>query len=150
MKSWKNQNEIIVCIAEFIRRHIGLTLNNTKYLCLIGDEVTDSYANKETWLVYLRDIDLLREKQEAIETYKKHFQIYSSFLRWTMCTLPLCFSLSVTNRAYKKQFRLKSNPSVDWSSYSLCRICLCRIIPVLWLSIFPSGFSMHRSACHNL
>ena len=48
MKSWKNQNEIIVCIAEFIRRHIGLTLNNAKYLCLIGDEVTDSYANKET------------------------------------------------------------------------------------------------------
>ena len=37
IKSWKIQNEIIACIAEVIRRHIRLTLNNTKYFCLIVD-----------------------------------------------------------------------------------------------------------------
>ena len=54
MKSWKIQNEIIACIAEAIRRHIGLTLNNTKYFCLTADEVTDSYTNKEILPVCLR------------------------------------------------------------------------------------------------
>ena len=37
----------------------------------------------------------------------------SLFLHWTMCTLSLYFSLSLTNRAHKKQFSLKSNPAVD-------------------------------------
>ena len=69
MKSWKIQNEIIACIAEVIRRHIRLTLNNTKYFCLIADEVTDSYANKEILLVCLRYIDLLREKPVIQETF---------------------------------------------------------------------------------
>ena len=37
----------------------------------------------------------------------------SLFLHWTMCTLPLCFSLSLANRDHKKQSSLKSNPAVD-------------------------------------
>ena len=69
MKSWKIQNEIIACIAEAIRRHIGLTLNNTKYFCLTADEVTDSYTNKEILPVCLRYIDLLREKPGIEETF---------------------------------------------------------------------------------
>ena len=58
-----------------------------------------------------------------------HFKDHSSFCRLkmasaislstslvlnrTMCSLPLCFSLSVKNQAHKKQFSLKSNPPVD-------------------------------------
>ena len=69
MKSWKIQNEIITCIADVIRRYIRLTWNNTKYFCLIADEVTDSYANKEILLACLRYIDLLREKPVIQESF---------------------------------------------------------------------------------
>ena len=69
MQWWEIQNEIIACIAEVIRRHIRLTLNNTKYFCLIADEVTDSYANKEILLVCFGYIDLLREKPVIQETF---------------------------------------------------------------------------------
>ena len=69
MKSWKIQNEIIACIAEVRTRHIRRTLNNTKYFCLIADEVTDSYANKEILLVRFGYIDLLREKPVIQESF---------------------------------------------------------------------------------
>ena len=69
MKSWRIQNQIIACIAEGIIRHIRLTLNNTKYFCLIADEVTVSYANKLILLVCLRYIDFLREKPDRQETF---------------------------------------------------------------------------------
>ena len=63
-------------MTEVIRRHIRFTVNNTKYFCLIADEVTDSYANKEILLVCLQFIDLLREKPVIEETFLDsiHFQ----------------------------------------------------------------------------
>ena len=69
MKSWRTQNKIIACIAEGIIRHIRLTLNNTKYFCLIADEVTVLYPNKVILPVCLRYIDLLREKPDIKETF---------------------------------------------------------------------------------
>ena len=50
--SWKIQNDIIACLAEFIRKRIKDDIS--EYYAIIADEVTDRFSNKETLLLCLR------------------------------------------------------------------------------------------------
>ena len=69
MSSWKIQNEVIVSIAEVVRRHIRYVLENSKFFSVIADEVTDRYANKEILLLCVRYVNLLQEKPTIQETF---------------------------------------------------------------------------------
>ena len=51
MCSAKIQNEIIACIAKFVRTKIKDMVEETKYFSIIADEVTDRYSNKEILLL---------------------------------------------------------------------------------------------------
>ena len=42
--SWKIQNDIIACLAEFIRKRIKDDIS--EYYAIIADEVTDRFSNK--------------------------------------------------------------------------------------------------------
>ena len=50
--SWKIQNDIIVCLAEFIRKRIKDDIS--EYYALIAEEVTDQFSNKKILLLCLR------------------------------------------------------------------------------------------------
>ena len=54
MSSAKIQNEIIACIAIFVRMKIKDIVEKMKYFSIIADEVTDRYSNKEILLLCLR------------------------------------------------------------------------------------------------
>ena len=43
--SWKIQNDIIACLAEFIRKRIKDDIS--EYYALIAEEVTDQFSNKK-------------------------------------------------------------------------------------------------------
>ena len=58
MVSWRIQNDIIACIAQFIRGVVRKILSRSKHYSIIADEVTDRYANKEILLICLRFLNL--------------------------------------------------------------------------------------------
>ena len=61
MCSAKIQNEIIACIAKFVRMKIKDIVEKTKYFSIIADEVTDRYSNKDILLLYLRYLNIDRK-----------------------------------------------------------------------------------------
>ena len=58
MCSAKIQNEIIACIAKFVRMKIKDIAEKAKYFSIIADEVTDRYCNKEILLLCLRYLNI--------------------------------------------------------------------------------------------
>ena len=57
--SWNIQNDIINCLAEFVRDHIKDHTSESAYYATIAvtiavDEVTEKYSNKEVLLICLR------------------------------------------------------------------------------------------------
>ena len=61
MCSAKIQNEIIACIAKFVRMKIKDIVEKTKYFSIIADEVTDRYSNNEVLLLCLRYLNIDRK-----------------------------------------------------------------------------------------
>ena len=59
--SAKIQNEIIACIAKFVRMKIKDIVEKTKYFSIIADEVTDRYSNKQILLLCLRCLSIDRK-----------------------------------------------------------------------------------------
>ena len=54
MLSWKAQNDIIANAALLIKRQIKDMIHSEQFYAVIGDEVTERFANKEVLLVCLR------------------------------------------------------------------------------------------------
>ena len=52
MTSWKIQNDIIACLAEFIRQRIKEDIS--KHYAIIADVYTDQFSYKEILLLCLR------------------------------------------------------------------------------------------------
>ena len=59
--SAKIQNEIIACIAKFVRMKFKNIMEKTKYFSIIADEVTDRYSNNEVLLLCLRYLNIDRK-----------------------------------------------------------------------------------------
>ena len=58
MCSAKIQNDIIDCIAKFVRIKIKDLVEETKYFSIIVDEETDGYSKKEVLLLCLRYLNI--------------------------------------------------------------------------------------------
>ena len=67
MLSWKTQNDIIANAALVIRNQIKDMICSEQFYAVIGDEVTERFANKEVLLVCLRYLNSMNLKS------KKHF-----------------------------------------------------------------------------
>ena len=52
--SWNIQNDIINCLADFVRDRIKDHTSESTYYATIADEVTEKYSNKEVLLICLR------------------------------------------------------------------------------------------------
>ena len=60
MISWKFQNEVIKCLATFVRSNIKAEMSD--YFAVIADEVTDRFSNSEVLLLCLRYVTFHNEK----------------------------------------------------------------------------------------
>ena len=69
MTTWMVQNDIISCIAQFIRNRIKEIIARENYYAFIADGVTDRYANKEVLLVCLRYVNYLNGKPKIEEAF---------------------------------------------------------------------------------
>lgn len=69
MISWYAQNEIIQCIAKFVRNRITNDISEEKYFAIIADEVTDNHANKEILLLCLRYVYFENKQPKIVETF---------------------------------------------------------------------------------
>ena len=54
MLSWNIQNDIISCLAEFVRDRRKEHISESTYYAIIADEVTEKYSNKEVLRMFLR------------------------------------------------------------------------------------------------
>ena len=68
--SWKIQNDIIACLAEFIRKRIKDDIS--EYYAIIADEVTDQFSNKEILLLCLRYVTFQNGLPIIHETLPAH------------------------------------------------------------------------------
>ena len=69
MLSWKTQNDIIANAAFVIKNQIKEMISSEKFYAVIGDEVTERFANKEVLLVCLRFLNSINGEQKVEETF---------------------------------------------------------------------------------
>ena len=69
MLSWKTQNDIIANAAFVIKNQIKEMISSEKFYAVIGDEVTERFANKDVLLVCLRFLNSINGEQKVEETF---------------------------------------------------------------------------------
>ena len=69
MLSWNIQNDIISCLAEFVRDRIKEHISKSTYYAIIADEVTERYSNKEVLLICLRYLRYINGEPRIYETF---------------------------------------------------------------------------------
>ena len=67
MISWKIQNEVIECLATFVRSNI--TAEMSGYFAVIADEATDWFSNSEVLLLCLHYLIFHNEKPKICEIF---------------------------------------------------------------------------------
>ena len=67
--SWKTQNDIIANAAFVIKNQIKEMISSDKFYAVIGDEVTERFANKEVLLVCLRFLNSINGEPKVEETF---------------------------------------------------------------------------------
>ena len=69
MLSWKTQNDIIANAALVIKNQIKDMIYSEQFYAVIGDEVTERFANKEVLLVCLRYLNSMHGERKVEETF---------------------------------------------------------------------------------
>ena len=69
MLSWKTQNDIIADAALVIKYQIKDVIYSEQFYAVIGDEVTERFANKEVLLVCLLYLNSMHGELKVQETF---------------------------------------------------------------------------------
>ena len=68
MIPWKIQNEVIECLATFVRSNIKAEMSDY-YFAVIADKVIDRFSNSEALLLCLRYVTFHNEKPKICEAF---------------------------------------------------------------------------------